>query len=56
MVLTKKSLAQLIRDREADAEQAALRKEFLSRAPRVWHEAEKVFGPLKIARVRRVGR
>jgi hypothetical protein len=50
----RKSLAQLVRDREVDAEQAELRKQFLAAAPKVWVQAEKVFGPLKISRVRRI--
>ncbi len=50
----RKSLAQLIRDREVDAEQAELRRAFLAQAPRLWAEANKIFGPLKIERVRRI--
>lgn len=48
----KQSLAQLIRNRGADAEQAELRKQFLESAPAVFHAAVKVFGPLKIDKVR----
>jgi hypothetical protein len=43
-----------LRDREADTEQAELRKLFLGSAPAIFHEAQKIFGPFKIERVRRV--
>lgn len=54
MTTAKRSLADLIRSREADTEQAALRKQFLERPPRVWLEADKIFGPLKIDKVRKL--
>ena len=52
----KKSLAQLIRDREVDSEQAELWKRFLANPPKIWSELEKMFGPLKVERIRRLQR
>ncbi len=44
-------LADLIRSRAADAEQAELRRKFLANPPAVWHAANKAFDPLKIAEI-----
>lgn len=51
----KKSLAQLIRDREVDEEQARLRQAFLANPTRAFLAATRVFGQLKIERIRKVG-
>lgn len=50
----KKSLAQMIRDREVDSEQAELRKTFLASHSALYLAIDKIFGPLKIDKVTRV--